>query len=235
MDPADVRKVMREETPELDQGSPIRWSPPVRRKLFGGWEGNWMAYNTAHDIGCPGASGAKLGFLMYPQAENAQGPARQPRPGQLQVHDHRARDHRLSGMPNVCMFLPMSPHPSVGRAGMHSMSDAVMAPTPLDLAGRHVVLGLSGGIACYKSAELVRELTKAGATVQVVMTEAAEHFITAVTMQALSGRAVVTSQWDAREPNNMAHINLTRAAHRSSRRRARTSWPSSCTGAPTIC
>ena len=92
------------------------------------------------------------------------------------------------------------------------MSDAVTTPTPLDLAGRHMVLGLSGGIACYKSAELVRELTKAGATVQVVMTEAAEHFITAVTMQALSGRAVVTSQWDAREPNNMAHINLTRAA-----------------------
>ena len=92
------------------------------------------------------------------------------------------------------------------------MSDAVTAPTPLDLAGRHVVLGLSGGIACYKSAELVRELTKAGATVQVVMTEAAEHFITAVTMQALSNRPVVTSQWDAREPNNMAHINLTRAA-----------------------
>jgi phosphopantothenoylcysteine decarboxylase/phosphopantothenate--cysteine ligase len=58
----------------------------------------------------------------------------------------------------------------------------------------------------------VRELTKAGATVQVVMTEAAEHFITAVTMQALSDRPVVTSQWDAREPNNMAHINLTRAA-----------------------
>ena len=86
------------------------------------------------------------------------------------------------------------------------------ADTPLDLAGRHVVLGLSGGIACYKSAELVRELTKAGATVQVVMTEAAEHFITAVTMQALSNRPVVTSQWDAREPNNMAHINLTRTA-----------------------
>jgi len=92
------------------------------------------------------------------------------------------------------------------------VSDAVAADTPLDLAGRHVVLGLSGGIACYKSAELVRELTKAGATVQVVMTEAAEHFITAVTMQALSNRPVVTSQWDAREPNNMAHINLTRAA-----------------------
>jgi phosphopantothenoylcysteine decarboxylase/phosphopantothenate--cysteine ligase len=81
-----------------------------------------------------------------------------------------------------------------------------------DLAGRHIVLGLSGGIACYKAAELVRELVKAGATVQVVMTEAAEHFITAVTLQALSNRPVFTSQWDARDHNNMAHINLTREA-----------------------
>ena len=85
-------------------------------------------------------------------------------------------------------------------------------PERQDLAGRHILLGLSGGIASYKSAELVRELSRAGATVQVVMTEAAEHFITPVTLQALSNRPVVTSQWDAREPNNMAHINLTREA-----------------------
>jgi phosphopantothenoylcysteine decarboxylase/phosphopantothenate--cysteine ligase len=83
---------------------------------------------------------------------------------------------------------------------------------PPALSGRHIVLGLSGGIACYKSAELVRELTKAGATVQVVMTEAAQAFITPVTMQALSNRPVALSQWDAREANNMAHINLTREA-----------------------
>lgn len=81
-----------------------------------------------------------------------------------------------------------------------------------DLHGKHLVLGLSGGVACYKSAELVRELVKAGATVQVVMTEAATQFITAVTMQALSGRAVYLSQWDGREPNSMAHINLSREA-----------------------
>ncbi|QIL81280.1 bifunctional phosphopantothenoylcysteine decarboxylase/phosphopantothenate--cysteine ligase CoaBC [Diaphorobacter sp. HDW4A] len=80
------------------------------------------------------------------------------------------------------------------------------------LAGKHIVLGLSGGVACYKSAELCRLLIKAGATVQVVMTEAAEQFITPVTMQALSGRAVYGSQWDAREPNNMPHINLSREA-----------------------
>jgi phosphopantothenoylcysteine decarboxylase / phosphopantothenate---cysteine ligase len=85
--------------------------------------------------------------------------------------------------------------------------------TPLDLAGRHIVLGLSGGIACYKAADFTRELVKAGATVQVVMTQSAEQFITSVTLQALSNRPVVTSQWDAREPNNMAHINLTREAH----------------------
>ena len=81
-----------------------------------------------------------------------------------------------------------------------------------ELAGKHIVLGLSGGVACYKSAELCRLLTKEGATVQVVMTEAAEHFMTPVTMQALSGRAVYGSQWDAREPNNMPHINLSREA-----------------------
>jgi len=85
-----------------------------------------------------------------------------------------------------------------------------------DLFDKHIVLGLSGGIACYKAAELARALVKAGATVQVVMTEAAEQFITAVTMQALSGRPVFTSAWDTRDvdgnANNMAHINLTRGA-----------------------
>ena len=90
---------------------------------------------------------------------------------------------------------------------------AIEAP---ELSGKHIVLGLSGGIACYKAAELCRALIKAGATVQVVMTEAAEQFITPVTMQALSGRPVFTSQWDARasggQANNMAHINLSREA-----------------------
>ena len=86
-------------------------------------------------------------------------------------------------------------------------------PNPPALQGKHIVLGLSGGVACYKAAELTRELVKAGASVQVVMTEAAERFITAVTMQALSGRPVYTSQWDARQPNNMPHIEFTRDAH----------------------
>ena len=92
----------------------------------------------------------------------------------------------------------------------HPASSAAAAP--LELAGKHLVLGLSGGIACYKSAELLRLLVKAGATVQVVMTESAEQFITPVTMQALSNRPVYSSQWDRREPNAMAHINLSREA-----------------------
>jgi phosphopantothenoylcysteine decarboxylase/phosphopantothenate--cysteine ligase len=81
-----------------------------------------------------------------------------------------------------------------------------------DLHGKRIVLGLTGGIACFKAAELCRSLVKAGAQVQVVMTEAAAQFITPVTMQALSGQAVYTSQWDAREGNNMVHINLSREA-----------------------
>ena len=81
-----------------------------------------------------------------------------------------------------------------------------------DLAGKHIVLGLTGGIACYKSAELCRALIKSGATVQVVMTEAAGQFITPVTMQALSQRPVYGSQWDVRADNNMLHINLSREA-----------------------
>ena len=82
----------------------------------------------------------------------------------------------------------------------------------MDLQNKHLVLGLTGGIACYKAAELCRLLVKEAATVQVVMTAAAEQFITPVTMQALSGRTVYSSQWDAREPNNMPHINLGREA-----------------------
>jgi phosphopantothenoylcysteine decarboxylase/phosphopantothenate--cysteine ligase len=81
-----------------------------------------------------------------------------------------------------------------------------------DLAGKRIVLGMSGGIACYKAADFCRELVKAGASVQVVMSEAATHFITTTTMQALSGRAVFTDQWDSRPSAGMAHIDLSRDA-----------------------
>ena len=82
----------------------------------------------------------------------------------------------------------------------------------MDLKGKRIVLGLTGGVACYKAAELCRALVKHGASVQVVMTEAATHFIGAVTMQAVSGNPVYLDQWDARMANNMAHIDLTRGA-----------------------
>jgi phosphopantothenoylcysteine decarboxylase/phosphopantothenate--cysteine ligase len=79
-----------------------------------------------------------------------------------------------------------------------------------DIKGKRIVLGLTGGIAAYKAAELTRLLVQAGAEVQVVMTAAACRFITPVTMQALSGRQAHTDLWDASVPNNMAHIELSR-------------------------
>jgi transglutaminase-like putative cysteine protease len=77
MDPADVTKVMRQETPEWikDAGHPL--VSPVRKALFGSWEGNWMGYNSASDVTLPGAKQGKLGFFMYPQAETG-GSARDP-------------------------------------------------------------------------------------------------------------------------------------------------------------
>ena len=77
---------------------------------------------------------------------------------------------------------------------------------------KHLVLGMTGGIAAYKAAELTRLLVKQGVSVQVVMTDAACHFITPITMQALSGRAVHTKMWDASIPNGMPHIELSREA-----------------------
>ena len=81
-----------------------------------------------------------------------------------------------------------------------------------ELANKRIVLGLTGGIACYKIAEFVRRAQEQGAAIDVVMTQAAAHFITPVTMQALAGRPVFMDTWDARVPNNMPHINLTRGA-----------------------
>jgi len=78
------------------------------------------------------------------------------------------------------------------------------------LTGKRILLGLSGGIAAYKAAELARLLVRAGADVRVAMTEAATRFITPLTMQALSGQPVWTDLWDARVPDGMGHIELSR-------------------------
>lgn len=80
----------------------------------------------------------------------------------------------------------------------------------MTLKGKRVLLGITGGIAAYKSAELTRLLVRAGVDVRVVMTEAGTRFITPVTMQALSGQTAWTDLWDARVPDNMGHIELSR-------------------------
>ncbi len=80
------------------------------------------------------------------------------------------------------------------------------------LLNKKIVLGISGGIAAYKAPEIARQLMQEGASVQVVMTEAAQQFVTPVTMQALTGNPVYLSQWDSTIPNNMAHIELSRSA-----------------------
>lgn len=85
----------------------------------------------------------------------------------------------------------------------------------MDLAGRHIVIGMTGGIAAYKVCELVRRLHDEGATIRVVMTRAAQEFVTATTMQALSGHPVFTDQWaaeGAHVDNAMPHIDASRDA-----------------------
>ncbi|MRD55851.1 bifunctional phosphopantothenoylcysteine decarboxylase/phosphopantothenate--cysteine ligase CoaBC [Betaproteobacteria bacterium LSUCC0115] len=78
------------------------------------------------------------------------------------------------------------------------------------LDGCHLVLGVTGGIAAYKACELVRRLQDLGASVQVVMTEGAKHFVTETTFQALSGRPVISDQWTDSVQNGMPHIDLAR-------------------------
>ena len=79
-----------------------------------------------------------------------------------------------------------------------------------NLKDKRIILGVTGGIAAYKAAELVRRLGDHGIDVHVVMTQAACGFITPATMQALSGNPVYTDMWDARVRDNMAHIELSR-------------------------
>ena len=85
-------------------------------------------------------------------------------------------------------------------------------PAKRILPVNRIILGITGGIAAYKAAELLRLLMKEGVEVQVAMTEAAGHFITPTTLQGLSGKPVFTNQWDASVPNGMAHIDLSRTA-----------------------
>lgn len=83
----------------------------------------------------------------------------------------------------------------------------------MELTGKRIALGVTGGIAAYKAAELTRLLIKQGASVRVAMTEAATHFVTPTTFQALSGHHVFTEAWDTSADNSMAHINFSREAN----------------------
>jgi hypothetical protein len=90
VDPADVRKVVREGPPgklALDHPKVLA----VRRQLFGAWEMNWLAYNVAHDLRLPGRDGPQLPFLMYPQGRARAGSLRQPRSGRLPLLARLAR------------------------------------------------------------------------------------------------------------------------------------------------
>ncbi len=80
----------------------------------------------------------------------------------------------------------------------------------MTLKGKRILLGITGGIAAYKAAELARALGRAGCDVRVAMTEAATRFVTPVTMQALTGQTVWTDLWDPRIADNMSHIELAR-------------------------
>ena len=106
--------------------------------------------------------------------------------------------------------LTTDPAPSWPLAPTADTADVTLPPPPL--AGRHLVLGVTGGVAAYKAAQLVRDLQRAGASVQVVMTGAATHFVGTATFQALSGKPVFTGAFDTRIDDGMAHIELSRNA-----------------------
>ena len=96
--------------------------------------------------------------------------------------------------------------------GREAVDNRTMSPAPPAPAARRILLGVTGGIAAYKSADLVRRLRERGAEVQVVMTEGATRFVTPLTFQALSGRPVRTGLWDEAAEAAMGHIELARWA-----------------------
>jgi phosphopantothenoylcysteine decarboxylase/phosphopantothenate--cysteine ligase len=93
-----------------------------------------------------------------------------------------------------------------------SISSSISPPADGELAGRHLLLGVTGGVAAFKACELARELQRRGASVQVAMTDAATKFIGTATFQALTGQPVYTDAWDGRIDNGMPHIDLSRGA-----------------------
>jgi phosphopantothenoylcysteine decarboxylase/phosphopantothenate--cysteine ligase len=107
---------------------------------------------------------------------------------------------------------PPAANAATGPAGAPAAASATGLPGGSGTALARVVLGITGGIAAYKAAELTRLFVKAGVTVDVVMTEAATRFVAPITFQALSGRPVLTDLWATGSDNGMGHIDLSRGA-----------------------
>ncbi len=110
-------------------------------------------------------------------------------------------------------------------------------PKLLCMAGKHILLGVTGGIAAYKSPDIVRRLAERGSEVQVVMTAGAREFVAPLTFQAVSGREVRSDLWDESAERAMSHIELARWAdlvlvaprhQRISSRSSRMAWPTTC-------
>src|SRR5262245_57271586 len=93
-----------------------------------------------------------------------------------------------------------------------STSGSSVSPAAGPLAGRRVLIGVTGGIACYKACTLVSRLAQAGASVRVLMTEAATRFVAPLTFQSLSGQTVLTSVWQADDHPDSQHIGVARWA-----------------------
>jgi len=117
----------------------------------------------------------------------------------------QARELRTSGSVNFAATATISTEQP------NAMNDPVTSSTAAPRLAR-VVLGVTGGIAAYKAAELTRLFVKEGTVVDVVMTDAATRFVTAMTFQALSGRPVLTDLWASGTENAMGHIALSRGA-----------------------
>src|SRR6185503_14139307 len=93
---------------------------------------------------------------------------------------------------------------------LHSYPHLKLKRYMAESSRKSVVLGITGGIAAYKAAQLTRDLQRHGIDVQVVMTEAAQGMVTPATFQALSGKPVHSDMWDASIPDSMGHIELSR-------------------------
>jgi len=123
VDPADVRKVVLEEPPG-NRALDDELVKSARSRLFGAWEMNWMAYNTAHDVTLPGSKGGPIGFLMYPQAETAEGRLDCLDPDNFRYEIQAQETSTNKGSQAIHRKPPMSPTKSADRHGQAKIVDS---------------------------------------------------------------------------------------------------------------